>query len=354
VRLVPLRAAALRARSPIRVCCDQVIMDVSGVVLLVNKACELTHVGRVERSAEYERRALAAAEALGAEDCLIVAKLQRFVANTTYVTEVKRWRATDATPQFASCVPLFMAAVTTLQRRRAAGTLLFGRCRAAETTFEQRISEHYADALGVRKARDTAGTVAQFIGYSTFLEVADLAKRLIALINNGLLVISPEQLKACIAFMADAAEVFLQPRPHENHHLGAEGVFAEAMQLLGQEPRLMVEAGGEEGVRFNRNFQRMRESGILERRRVQHSLEVNQKDFDADARAAAAAAAAAPGLRMCSLRSCGAREEQKGAFKACGACRGVVYCCKEHQAQHWPAHKAACKASRKTGANADT
>ena len=61
----------------------------------------------------------------------------------------------------------------------------------------------------------------------------------------------------------------------------------------------------------------------------------------------AAAAAAAPGLRSCALAGCGARERHPSHFKACAACRAVVYCSKEHQVQDWSAHKAACKAARK-------
>jgi hypothetical protein len=33
-------------------------------------------------------------------------------------------------------------------------------------------------------------------------------------------------------------------------------------------------------------------------------------------------------------------------FKACGACHTPAYCCKEHQTEDWPAHKAACKAAQ--------
>lgn len=324
-------------------------MDVSGVVLLVNKSCELLHAGRIERSAEYERRALAAAEALGAEDCLIVAKLRRYVAHTAFGIELKRWRATRATPQFAPCVPLFMAALKTLQRRRAAGTLLFGCCRPAEVAFEQQITEHYADTLEHRQARDDAVIAAPFLGYNTFLELASLAQWLFLAFHQGNLFISAEQLHMCVTFMADAVELMLQPRPHERLHIGAEGVMAEAMQLVAQVPDTTVRSGGEDGVRLLRSWQALCESGVLEQRRVALSIQVNHSDLDVDERAAAAAAAA-PGLRLCSLRSCGAREEQKGAFKACGACRGVVYCCKEHQKQHWPAHKAACKASCKPAA----
>ena len=55
----------------------------------------------------------------------------------------------------------------------------------------------------------------------------------------------------------------------------------------------------------------------------------------------------APGLRRCALASCGAKEAYPQHYKACAACRAVVYCCKEHQLQHWPSHKAACKAVSK-------
>jgi hypothetical protein len=69
--------------------------------------------------------------------------------------------------------------------------------------------------------------------------------------------------------------------------------------------------------------------------------------FSIAARRAADAAAAAPGLRSCGLASCGAREAHPNHFKSCAACRIPVYCCKEHQTEHWPDHKAACKAARK-------
>jgi hypothetical protein len=40
----------------------------------------------------------------------------------------------------------------------------------------------------------------------------------------------------------------------------------------------------------------------------------------------------------------GAAEERK--LRACGACRLVLYCCKECQTSHWKKHKPACKAAR--------
>jgi hypothetical protein len=61
--------------------------------------------------------------------------------------------------------------------------------------------------------------------------------------------------------------------------------------------------------------------------------------------AAAAASAAAHGLQACALPECGAREVHAKQFRMCAACRGAVYCGREHQQLHWRAHKAACNAS---------
>jgi hypothetical protein len=53
------------------------------------------------------------------------------------------------------------------------------------------------------------------------------------------------------------------------------------------------------------------------------------------------------GLRACALPGCSATEPQPKAFKVCGRCRGVVYCCAAHQAEDWRRHKRAdgCQAS---------
>ena len=59
---------------------------------------------------------------------------------------------------------------------------------------------------------------------------------------------------------------------------------------------------------------------------------------------------AAATLRCCALGACGAREVHEAQFKSCAACKAIVYCCREHQAADWPAHKAACKAARKAAA----
>ena len=49
------------------------------------------------------------------------------------------------------------------------------------------------------------------------------------------------------------------------------------------------------------------------------------------------------GLRDCALPSCAKTEKTVKEFAGCSGCRSVVYCCLEHQALDWRAHKKACR-----------
>ena len=49
------------------------------------------------------------------------------------------------------------------------------------------------------------------------------------------------------------------------------------------------------------------------------------------------------GLRGCALSSCDKTENTVKEFAGCSGCRSVVYCCLEHQALDWRAHKNACR-----------
>ena len=49
------------------------------------------------------------------------------------------------------------------------------------------------------------------------------------------------------------------------------------------------------------------------------------------------------GLRDCALHSCTKTERTVKEFAGCSGCRSVVYCCLEHQALDWRAHKNACR-----------
>ena len=96
-------------------------------------------------------------------------------------------------------------------------------------------------------------------------------------------------------------------------------------------------------------LQSPRSSGLLQERDIVAGA-AHFRDLASASNAANAARLASATLKCCLLLSCAARELHPGHYKRCSACHGVVYCCREHQLEDWPAHKAACKAARKAAA----
>jgi hypothetical protein len=323
------------------------------VVTLTNKAFDLEHAGHLARSVEYGGRAIAAAQALGVEDCLIVAKLQLYTVASLYnVAVVHMNQRAPGEPPFAPVVLLFFDAAATLQRRKAAGTLLAGSCRAAEVEWQRLTDEHTAEVRQDDNMRNCSPKMAPLVGYVAFMTAASLAYNVILLANRGLLSVRQEQLRSCVELMADAAELMMQPRIHEDCFMGEEGEFVQSMRKLVTHPELILPHGAV-GARLLDNWRCLEQSGVLQRRCCDEVIQSTKLLNDA-VNSAAAAAAAAPGLRTCALVSCGAREAHLAHFKSCAACRCSAYCCKEHQTADWPSHKAACKAARKAAEKKNT
>ena len=68
------------------------------------------------------------------------------------------------------------------------------------------------------------------------------------------------------------------------------------------------------------------------------------KQSNADFKARQRADIAKHGLRDCALPSCSKTEKTIKDFAGCSwSCRSVVYCCLDHQALDWRAHKKACR-----------
>ena len=117
----------------------------------VSHACRLAHAARKQalgghyaRAVELYERAIAAAEALRQPDCLIVASLRcRYLEaqhNMSFAApsgddsdDAQRGARVQTVTLFQAHLP---AVLETLERRRAAGTLLQGCCRAHEVAWE--------------------------------------------------------------------------------------------------------------------------------------------------------------------------------------------------------------------------
>lgn len=158
--------------------------DVSAAVASYNKMYDLAVAGHRARADTYCERALAAAQALGAEDCLVVAKLQIETA-TTILTNVEAMVAGGAQHAAlkATALERFVSATATLQRRRAAGTLMPGSCRAAEVAWKRQTLEHQDKTHDRPFSTSELAQAANMIGFDTMLHASSLTVTVICTLS---------------------------------------------------------------------------------------------------------------------------------------------------------------------------
>ena len=91
-----------------------------------------------------------------------------------------------------------------------------------------------------------------------------------------------------------------------------------------------------------RKWQSNAVSSVLRARAVLQTGVATSKQNRAEFEVLKRADVAKHGLRECALPSCSKTEKTVKEFAGCSGCRSVVYCCVEHQALDWRAHKKAC------------
>ena len=313
---------------------------------LFMKACEVGEKGQLLRTAEYYGRAADAARALGADSVVAVhlqlrqcCMLGGYAALAPDGTADARLRATCR----AEYIVLFSGVIAALERRRAAGTLMEGKCTAAEEAW-------WSSGLMTRAftADVDAKCCAALVGFDAFLRAANLTWLVLKNAELFAAECSPAQLQSFAQHVVHAAELMQQPRRHNNLPLNQDGAFAQGLR------NFVAEAGA---IRLDAHlvqllagaWQRLQRSGVLEARHIVYGV----KNHAAGKRAFEMALTEnmnAPGLRNCALDGCGSKEAHPAHFKSCAACRTVAYCSKEHQVEDWPRHKKACKAARKAAA----
>jgi hypothetical protein len=336
-------------------------VDVSRVVALTNKAMTLTGKGHFARAAEIYAEAVTAAQALHQPDCVIVAHLQAghanallAHANTAGVPETRRvelWRSA-----FLELLPLAMAS---LERRMAADTLLAGACRPYEMAWSAAKLAHglalaanlpHTAEARVPPTAEEMSAWSAYVGYDAVVFTAAMALRLCVvctdLYSTRAVNLSEATAVACSVFVERAFDM-IQRRTEGGS--SAETALVGHAQIYIEERQRFCATSSEWHARILAAWRRLQNNGVLQRRGILQGASFNDA-FVARANATAAAAAAARGLHFCALGTCGAQEVHISQFKRCSACLSVVYCCKEHQVQDWPAHKAACRAARKAAA----
>ena len=331
---------------------------VERVMVFFQKAKELENKGNMLRAAEYYDLAFKAAQdsALGTDD-LVTIYVMRCQADVllAYVTVVDD---STADPAFvashrANFIVLVFAAVTALERRRVAGTLLEGKCTAAEEAW-------YAAVLRSKgRSASEAALEMKMVGYGLLLCTA---RTVIGLLRNaGWLceddACSATQLQTFVEYVAHAADLMQQPRSSGHEVMLDELCFTDCFYAI-----INVEPDGCSVLHALQQqlmgvWERLQDSGVLKARSLLNMVLLQKimalrenKGPVSNARAAMEA----PGLRICELAGCGAREAHPQHYKRCAACKAVVYCCREHHLADWPGHKAACKAARKAAAASDS
>jgi hypothetical protein len=324
--------------------------DLDEVVSLSMKGDELFNKAHFERSLLKWRAALAAAEALGAQDCVLVARLKTEVARALYACEVAR-NGPFSQAFVLELLDLHAASAAILRRRRDAGTLLEGKCRPIEVQWRFK----YMRGFGSREL----AAQAKLIGYDAFLNVSCTCMKVLstAMVYDSF-EHGGEAEHSFLTFVCDlyddAVALTVKSRVETS---------ATAMEYCMQArlpPVLKALASQGHWVwheRVSRAEAHLRQSGVLEKRGLvsgvvaQTFAHLQEKKGRADRERVAAAAAGL--LKSCALAGCGAKEAHVSHFGKCSACKAAVYCCRDHQQADWPAHKAACKAARKAAAAKD-
>jgi hypothetical protein len=332
----------------------------TSVMALSRKAEVLGKSGHFARAAEKCAAAAAAAQSLQQPDSLIVAHLQLDEACKLQAHA----SACKAPADVAAALEriyfvLLPSMVAALQRRKAAVTLLPGACCARETTFFCDVQQYSSVILDHSPCEPAMlAQLGSLVGYATYVGAADIAMSYLLLPvafdprTIPLPAISVGQLATQHAFVLGALELVRQPRVLNDTCIGGEaGLIAKCRSLVWSSAAIDDALPTNWAQQLRDALQRLERSGLIQQRGMEQSLECFRQERAA-AQDAAATNAAKRGLRRCALSSCGAREAHVSHFKLCSACKTVVYCSKAHQAEDWPAHKAACKAARKEAAAA--
>ena len=332
--------------------------DLSRVIALTNKGAELALKSHYARSAEKYALALEEAEGLlsGSPDCIIAAALRQeqihSLLNYACASAAKPADANDVLKK--ACFCLLPAATDVMQRRKAAGTLLPGTCRAVEVAWSRARTRHALVILGKSHAdaevRSAHG--APYVGLETYMRVASSVTLVLGnteaqhageLSNEEFVV----YLTTGTLFLASALELMALPRPGYETWLSGEPDLVRRMRELSSCFKQTAEAGIYAAQQVHNAWLRVLRSGVLHLRNIDEGIAATNQ-LTTSLRKEAAEVAAAGRLRACALVECAACESHEAQFKRCAACKSVVYCSKEHQVADWPAHKVACKAARKT------
>jgi hypothetical protein len=325
--------------------------DLTRVIAVSHKCCELVTKGHYARAAEKYSRAVEEAEkALPFPDCLVACSLrqQHLHALMRHATTPAAEPAGAGDALREAFLHLLPSVMAVLERRKAAGTLLPGTCRPVEEAYHMAAVRNNLklDGWTQASAAEEAAVLAPYVGIETCFLVATSVAYMLTYMDSLMMkrafVLSDEQKHAAFLFLASALDLMSRPRDYESWLAGEPGLVHHLRKLI----PAVSDADEPATQKLCAAWRRLLRSGVLRAREIDDGIDaaIQQSTLT---RTAAEADLAAGRLQQCALAGCAASESHVSQFKRCGACRTVVYCCREHQVADWPSHKAACKAAQK-------
>jgi len=218
-------------------------MASSGLAELVSlslKARELHNKSHFERCVEKQRSALAVAEGLGGEDCVLVAVIKAQLVRAIVNRELLQDNFPLSQAIVLELLDLLTSSAASLRRRRDADTLMEGKCRSVEVQWSFKFLE-----LGAGPVENAAGRAAQkhliraysmLVGYDAFLELCCSAGSALCLaMVSGAFEHGGQTARAFLSLVCDlcdeAVELMVQPRA-ERCGTCVESVLPSRLQKL--------------------------------------------------------------------------------------------------------------------------
>ena len=247
-----------------------------------------------------------------------------------------------------------LGAVSIIRHRRAAGTLLRGRCRAAEVALVMAQRDAliaagalHAEDLPISRAQEVGEDAAVNVGVDALMALAICLRAPVqTLLSESNL--DDIALGVCAAYGRETLDlVAVLPSDDVPHPTIAQ--FAQLLDLVCARSRDTM-AGGTRTLTpaVVEQLQLLCEAWASKRR-----TPALERLFEPGARASLAEGesetvsqlhSVIKERRKRSCAHCGATEPVRGDFQACSRCRRAFYCSREHQRAHWRAgHKAACR-----------
>ena len=304
---------------------------------LVDKQVIASVLCRYARAVELAAEAATHAEALFADNSLVVANLHMLGSENLNCLSCRASSGAEWEAYARQSWALLLFTIAILLRRLESNTLLPGTIRQEELDYA--VHERAACAKAKNENEPVSPAVLRILvstmGYSTLVNAMFRSLDLLPLPWWPV-----AQTRIVESFVLQGLDVIPRTAGIPAGLLAVEYGLVAVIEHKDMSPR-----------RYNpiffasvlRKWRSEAVSCVLRSRGVLQTGIAATEQSSAEFKARQRADIAKHGLRDCALPSCSKTENTVKEFSGCSGCRTVVYCCLEHQALDWRAHKKACR-----------